>query len=212
MSILLVELNTDEVSIDEFVFPNRQKDQFIYEHLRHYCSKFYPLPTIEVRICDEIIVVTRGHFYLSIANEFRHQRIRAVIDRNSQENLIENFLKKSSVVQLDWRMTDQENNDELVSYVWLVIFFDRPLSQGDKNNFEEHVLEFFKRIPLPAWAEAPENRIQNMNYLDSGYCVELQAYIPVEDERWYISSKRVLNEFHLKYVSIASFQGRKFLV
>lgn len=213
MPILLVELNPNEISVDETLFPDQQKDEFIYEHLRHYCSKFYPLPTIEVRVYTKSVFVVRGHLYLAIARDFKHQRIRAVIDKNSSNDCVMQFLQNPSVSQLDWQsVIQQEQDNELVSYIWLVFFFSYPLTQETKKKFEAQIVQFFKQIQLPTWAEVPGNRIKDLNYPYSGYCAEFQAYIPVEDERWYASSRAVLVDFHLECVPILSFQGRKFRV
>jgi len=38
VNILVIELTPDEVSIDENIFSDPHKDEFIYEHLLHYCS------------------------------------------------------------------------------------------------------------------------------------------------------------------------------
>ena len=212
MHILLVELNPDEVSVDESLFPDKQKNSFIYEHLRHYCSKFYHLPTITVKVCAEAVFVVRGHQYLSIARELGHQRIRAIIDKSSPEKDVQKFLQKPSVVQLDWEAARNEGSDTLVEYVWFVFFFEKALNREDRKIFEEQIVEFFKHIKLPDWAEVPEKRITNLSYPYSGRCAEFQAYVPIEDERWYPSSRAVVVDFHLKYVPIASFQGRRFRV
>jgi hypothetical protein len=210
MHILLVELNPNEISVDESLFPDQQKDSFIYEHLRHYCSKFYPLPTITVRVCAEAVFVIRGHQYLAIARELGQERIRAVVDQSSSKQYVHSFLDKPSVVQLNWEIARQEGYDTFVEFVWYVFFFERPLNQEEREIFEEQIVEFFRTIKLPEWAEVPENRIIDLSYPYSGYCAEFQAYVPIEDERWYSQSKAVVVNFHLKHIPILSFQGRKF--
>lgn len=212
MNILLVELNPNEVLTDESLFPDKNKDILIYEHLKHYCSKFYPLPTIEIKVYAESVIVVRGHSYLKIAKELRHQSIRAVIDRNSPKPFVDSFLQKSSVVQLDWELIKQEEDNNLVSYVWLVFFFERQLEKEEQKIFEEQIIEFYRQIKLPAWADTPDNRIKDLSYPHFGCCVEFQAYIPVEDERWYAKSRAALVNFHLNHVPLVSFQGYKFQI
>jgi hypothetical protein len=210
MNIILIELNTDNISINEDLFPDREKNKYILEHLRHYCSKFYPLPTIAIKVCNEGVFVVRGHQYLLIAKELKHQRIRAIIDKSSLDNDVQIFLQKPSVVQLDWEVAKMEGRDELVEYTWYVFFFEKQLNQEERQIFEEQIVEFFKDIKLPTWAKIPDNRIINLSYLFSRYCAEFQAYVPTEDERWYADSITVLINFHLNCVTIASFQGQKF--
>lgn len=210
MPILLVELNIDEVSIDKSLLPNQEETSFIYEHLRHYCSKFYPLPTITVRVCAESVFVVRGYQYLLIARELGHQQIRAVIDKSSPEKYVQRFLGKASVSQLDWQVVRKEENDRLLGYFWYVFFFEKPLNQQKKTIFEDTIVNFFRQIKLPDWAEKPKSRIRNLSYPYSGSCAEFQAYVPIADERWYCESRAVLIEFHLKCVPIASFQGQIF--
>lgn len=212
MPILLVELNTDEVLVDESLFPNKDSDSFVYEHLRHYCSKFYPLPTISVRVYPESVVVTRGHFYLLIAKELGSQRIRAVIDSVSPEDLVAKFLQKPSVIQLDWKAIRQEESNNLYGYNWYVFFFETPLNTNNKNFFEDEVVKFFTKINFSEWAEVPDQRIKNLSYPCSGRCAEFQAYIPIADESWYARARAVATNFHLKCVPIISFQGQKFQV
>ncbi|BBD70416.1 hypothetical protein NIES4072_67820 [Nostoc commune NIES-4072] len=210
MNIILIEVNPDDISINEDIFPNTEKNGFIFEHLRYYCSKFYSLPTITIKVCAEGVFVVHGHQYLLIAKELKHQHIRAIVDNSSSDKYVQSFLKKPFVVQLDWEVARIEGNDELVEYTWYVFFFKKQLNQEEKKLFEEHIVEFFKQIQLPGWAKIPDNRIINLTYYFSNYCAEFQAYVPTEDERWYAESIKVLVKFHLNCVPIASFQGRKF--
>lgn len=212
MDILLIELSPNNISIDKNLFPDRDEELLIYKHLKHYCSKFYPLPTIEVKVCTESVIVIRGHSYLTIAQDLGHQRIQAIIDKNSSKAAVFNLLQESSVKQLDWKLKVKENDDNLFEYIWLIFFFERILKQEEKKILEEQVIEFYRQIEILTWAEVPENRIKNLSYPYLGYCVEFQACVPVEDERWYAKSKAVLANFHLNHVPIVSFQGYKFLM
>lgn len=212
MSILLVELDPNEVSVDEALFPNKEKNSFVYEHLRHYCSKIYPLPTITLKLINEIAFVVRGHYYLSIARELGHQQIRAVIDSSSPCEYIQTFLHKNFVTQLNWEVEKRANSNELVGYVWYVLFFAKSLNQEEKDFFEAQVVSFFREIKLPDLPEPPKQKITDLNYPYAGKCAEFQAYLPITDERWYASSRAALIGFHSKSVPIVSFQGRKFQV
>src|SRR5438094_9620869 len=50
----------------------------IYEHLKYFCSKCFPLPAIDVSLVDEKLVVTRGHKYLRAARELGYPWLGAV--------------------------------------------------------------------------------------------------------------------------------------
>jgi hypothetical protein len=121
MSILIVELDPNQVSIDETLFPDKDKDELIYEHLRHYYSKFELLPTIDVRVYTESVVVTRGHVYLKIAKELGYLRIRAIIDKNSASDCVLQLLQNPSIVQLNWQSLMQEGDDDFFSYLSLLM-------------------------------------------------------------------------------------------
>ena len=213
--ILLLELNPNDISIDEKLFPSPKKSSFIYEHLRYYCSKFYPLPTIFVRVYENSVIVTDGRMYLAIAKESGHQQIRAIVDRASPDRFVQKLLENPSVTQLDWETVRQEDDDELVScdwFDWLIFFFKRSLNREEKKTFEEQVVRFFKQIPLPELTDVQKERIKNLSYPHSGLSAEFEAYLPWTDERWFATSRAVLLNFHFNCVPIASFQGWKWQV
>ncbi|WP_254563965.1 hypothetical protein [Oscillatoria sp. HE19RPO] len=209
MSILIIEIPPSKVLIDETLFPDKHKEEFVYEHLRHYCSKFYPIPTIEIAIYNNSVFVTAGHLYLKIARELGCPKIRAVIDKKSPTNSIVKLLNSPDITQLDWQSLIQDD-DEPICYIWLVFFFIHALSKKEKFAFEDKILGFFSKINLPDWADASKKRIKNMKYINLDSGIEFQAYLPIEDERWYARSRAILMDFHFKYVPIISFQGRKF--
>jgi hypothetical protein len=209
-NILLVELNTYEILIDKSLFPDKQENSFIYEHLKYYLSKSNTLPTISVKVYGAEVLLIGRFEYLLIARDLGYQRIRAIIDTYSSEDDLQVFLRKPSVVKLDWKSALMEGSDTLAEYVWLVFFFQKQLKQEECQIFENQVVNFFEQIKLPLQDEPPYGRIRNLNYSYSGKCAEFQAYIPVEDERWYKHSLTIIGEFHLNCVPIASFQGRKF--
>ncbi|MGK7899114.1 MAG: hypothetical protein AB4372_37230 [Xenococcus sp. (in: cyanobacteria)] len=102
--------------------------------------------------------------------------------------------------------------ETLITYVWYIFFFQKPLNQDEKKAFEKEVVNFFGQIKLPSWAKVPDKRIKNLVYPYSGLCCEFQAYVPIADETWYSSARAVTIDFHLNCVPIVSFQGSKFKV
>ena len=81
-----------------------------------------------------------------------------------------------SIIKLDWETVKQED-EELVSYGWLVFFFKRSLDREEKKTFEEQVVRFFKQIPLPELTDLRKERIKNLSYSHSGLSAEFQAYL-----------------------------------
>lgn len=212
MSIHIVELKPDKVTIDEFKFPNKEQDFYIYDHLRYYCSKLTTLPAISIKIIDNVIFASSRSQYLTIAKELNRNRIQAVINLSSSKEDITKILNKPYVVQLDWEAVKKKERETLINYAWYIFFFQKTLNQDEKKAFEKDVVNFFRLIKLPSWATVPDQRIKDLAYSYSGLCCEFQAYVPIADERWYSSARAKTEIFHLNCVPIVSFQGRKFKV
>src|SRR5579863_3024205 len=85
MKIQFIELSPSEVILDHSGVG--RDDGFVYEHLKRYCSKFTPLPAITVKLSGGKLIAVRGHKYLSIAVELRRERIRAVLQGATFEDL-----------------------------------------------------------------------------------------------------------------------------
>jgi hypothetical protein len=211
MPILLVEVNPEEISIDESLFPDEMKDSFVYEHLKYCCSKNSLLPSISIIVSAAKAFVIRGHQYLFIAKELKYPRIRAIIDKASPEKLVREFLQKPKVVKLDWETVRKEEPDTMIGYSWFIFFFERTLTTAEKNSFEEQIVDFFRQLKLPAFVEIVDERVKNLNYPHAGHCAEFQAFVPIADERWYRSLRSVMIKFHSECIPVFSFQGRKFL-
>jgi hypothetical protein len=210
MKTSLIELNTDEISINESLFPDTEKDAFVQEHLQYYYSKINSVPTIVIRVESASIFVVRGHSYLTTAKELKLKKIRVVLDEGSTAESVVRLLRKPSVLQLDWKKVKREEENLLFEYNWYVFFFKRSISEAEKSVFDEHILRFFRRLEFPIFFKVPDERIQNLSYSHSGYCAEFQAYVPTLDERWYSPFRLAMEEFNLNCIPIASFQGRKF--
>lgn len=210
--VLLVEVNPKDVFIDESVFPNEQKQYYIYEHLKYYCSKLETLPTIVIRIVSDKAIVVRNHYYLHIAKELNHSYIRAIIDNNSLKDAVDKFLSNPFVSKLDLEFIRKQEQDILIAYNWYICYFERVLNLKEKTVFEEDVVHFFSKLQLPAFVKTVEERYKNLVYSHSGVCVEFQALTPLVDERWFSTFRSIMKNFHFQHVPILSFQGAKFLV
>lgn len=130
MSIQLVELNPDEIIIDELKFSNKERDFYIYDHLRHYCEKLSTLPAISIKIIDDVIFASSRSQYLSIAKELKRERIQAVVDLSSSKEDITKILSKPSVIPLDWEAIRKKEKETLIAYVWSAVIFHSNLYQA----------------------------------------------------------------------------------
>ena len=208
MEILLIELNPSEIAISRSLPINEQSATFIYEHLRYYCSKFFPLPAIKVRARRNSLIVIKGHEYLLIAKELRHTSIRAIVDVTSDNIAIQQLLTRPSVKKLHWN-TMREDDHELFSYGWHVFFFQRDLEEKEQAIFKEKLSHVIADARLLQQFIQP-HEIKDFAYIPSLKCIECQVYTPVADERWFNAYRATLLEFHTNFARIVSFQGRKF--
>lgn len=207
MPITLVEIESDKIVVDESRFLDDVMQSYVvYDHLRYYCSKFSPLPAISVQVESDVAFVVRRHWYLEIAKDLRIPRIRAVIE-NSVDAAVQSFLLQPSVGQIDWQEARKAEEEASIGYSWYVYFFERPLTAEERGVFEVQIVDFFRRLELPGWAELDDERIRNLSYPQEGLCAEFQAFVPSGDERWYAASLSVINKFHKECVPLVSFQG-----
>jgi hypothetical protein len=210
--MLLIEVDPCCLLIDETSFPDKEKDNFIFEHLVYFSSKGNLLPTLIAKVESQGAFVTRGHHYLEIAKSLKRKRIRVVIEQSSLEIHIQKFLAKITYLKLDWEAERLSGSDVKCGYIWCVFFFERAVDNHEKQIFEEKIINFFRDINLPVGESTFDQRIKNLscNHLDT--CIEFEAYVPILDESWYAQSRQLLIDFHLNHVPIASFQGRRFLI
>ncbi len=209
MLLLVVDMDPNDVKVDESVFPDKWKDIYIYEHLRHFYSKFSSMPSIGIYVTRESVTVMRGHQYLSIAKDLGRGSIRAVVDHTSPKKAVEQFLKRPSVRQLDEEELKAYDDAILRSYSWYVFFFERPLGAEERELFERKIVDYLKQAPLPPQFEGVE-RLKELNYPYEGQCAEVEVFTPL-DSRWYGRFRLVMMDFHTNVVPIISFQGTKFL-
>jgi hypothetical protein len=209
MPITLVEIEPDKIVVDESRFlDDVMQSSIVYDHLRYYCSKFSPLPSISVQVEKDVAFVVRRHWYLEIAKDLRIPRIRASIE-NSADATVQSFLLQPSVAQIDWREARKAEEEAPIGYSWYVYFFERPLTVEERGIFEGQIVGFFRRLELPSWAELDDERIKNLSYPQEGLCAEFQAFVPSGDERWYGASISAITKFHKECVPLVSFQGHR---
>jgi hypothetical protein len=210
--MLLAEIDPFDILISDIEPLKESEKHFVFEHLLYMMSKIPILPTLLVKLEPQGVIVKYGYLYLEIARILKRKIIRVVVDQSSSEECIQNFLQASSLRVLNWEEERQDNLQASCKFVWYVFFFERAINDKEKNEFEKNIVNFFRELKLPIWAEIPDERIKNLSYQNLGMSAEFEAYVTIADESWYRDSMAVLINFHSQCVPIASFQGRHFLI
>jgi hypothetical protein len=125
MSFQFIEVSPPDVILDRSEV--ERDDGFIYEHLKRYCSKFTPLPAITVKLSGGKLLAVRGHKYLSIALELHQERIRAVLQGTTFEDLRRQGVPGVLSVVPQTRLESEQNTAVIAG--WHVFFFKSTPSQ-----------------------------------------------------------------------------------
>jgi len=157
---LLLRITPNEIHEENANFPDNESS-FVYEHLKYYCSKFYPLPAITVGYENNRFFVIRGHKYLRIAVELNHEHILCVLPdeyqpllfgegndaakRPGQPNLstVGLYLKQNKIEILDPKDFDTDSRSDAIDIFDHVYYFEKPLSESQKIEFRELIQSFF---------------------------------------------------------------------
>ncbi|WP_394847658.1 hypothetical protein LZC95_09365 [Pendulispora brunnea] len=198
MPILLVELPVDVPVLDEPKCPDPD-DKFIFDHLVRYCATFDPLPAITVRVDGDVAIVSRGHKYLRAARALGRSTVRAVIASAPTNSNVRAFLVREDVRTLDWDTLRRKEEEEANPKGWHVLFFERPLSDLEREDLEERVGALFG-----------VGEVQIL-YDDAGPCAEFEAITPILDPEWAAKYLAALLSFSRDRVRILSYQGQRLL-
>jgi hypothetical protein len=210
--MLLLEVYTDRLLINQVQQLSESEKYFIFEHLLYTVSKLSAVPTLLVKIEPCKITIKYGYYYFEIAKILKKEMVKLVVDPSSSESCIQDFIQVSSAKILNWGDEVRDNSFSLIEFSWHVFFFERAINDYEKKIFEETIINFLGTLKLPIWADNSCDRIRSLSYQHLGQSVEFEAYIPIGDESWHQKSRALLIDFHLKYVPIVSYQGRKFIV
>jgi hypothetical protein len=204
MSLVVLELSPAIVTIDETRFPD-PSEGVVFEHLRHYCAKFQPIPAIVVRLTGGKAIVVRGQNYLRIARELGHQSVRAIVDGTPDDPEVASFISRPDVIQLDWKGIDEEERRKPVVRAWHVFFFARPLEETEQKAFESEVAGFFDGLTHLGGA-----RVGPVHYFEANTGAEFEALTPVANNRWVPDFRIACEQFDIQRVPIVSYQGTRF--
>jgi hypothetical protein len=183
-------------------------DRQIYEHLMYFCSKFFPLPAIDVRLVGERLVVIRGHKYLWAAQQLSYPWLRAVYksDKPDPQAMLEEL---PPGIRITPREVLEQENATILARDYHVFFFDAPLTPEEQELFLSNIAGFFERLETPLIPQS-EKRLFRWSFPFDGHCGEFEALIPVGDPSWLNAYLETCRKFSREVKRIVSFQGACF--
>src|SRR5947209_17616963 len=179
MGFQVIEVSPPDIILDRAGL--ERDDGFIYEHLKRYCSKFVPLPAITVGLRDRQLVTLRGHKYLSIARELRHEKIRAVLQGTSFDELRK--LGVSGLLSIVPKALLERERETSIVTGWHIFFFRAQPSPEKAARIEASFRRFLNQS-LPG-VLGVEGELSIASHFDSdGPCLEIQFPTPVTNQAW----------------------------
>jgi hypothetical protein len=183
---------------------------YIYEHLKYYCSKFFPLPAIDVSLVAEKLVVTGRHKYLRIAQDLGYPWVRAAYRSRAFDP--QEVLRELPVgVRITPRELLERESAMTVFRDHHIYFFDKPLGPQGQIRFLEDIAGFFERLETPL-IDTSEKRLFGWDFPFGGRCAEFEALIPVGDHTCMSSYRGICQRFSFEVQRIVSFQGHLFFI
>ncbi|MEM1060470.1 MAG: hypothetical protein AAGK14_14745 [Verrucomicrobiota bacterium] len=194
-----------EIVIESPEFPDTSEDNFVFEHLKRYCSKFEPLPAITVRLESSKLIVTEGHKYCRMARELGRKAIRAIAHDCTVDDL-----KKSGISarELDLSTLHAEHAALTFSDSWHVIFVRNPLGYETARSVEAQIESFVENYM--ATQHHIENAFQSGGYDVDGRCLEFSFVTPTHDKQWADGFLQLLVTIADQIGGIESYQGLRF--
>jgi phosphoribosylformylglycinamidine (FGAM) synthase PurS component len=182
---------------------------FIFEHLKYYCSRIFPLPAISIHIDSGIPVLIRGGEYLAIARELGHSSIQAIVARDVSDADLSELLENPAVEIVDLTKLEAEELANPVIEDWQVFYFERPLSEREKQLFEDKIVAAFEELPSKLLTSCAHPRVTSLAYCDEKARAEFKALVSVLDERWLLDCVARIQEFSATVLPVLSYQGRR---
>ena len=206
MKFQFIEVSPSEVILDHSEVG--RDDGFVYEHLKRYCSKFTPLPAITVKLSGGKLIAVRGHKYLSIAVELRRERIRAVLQGATFEELRSQGVP--GVISVVPETTLESEQKTAVIAGWHVFFFKSPPSHELADRITARFKDFLNQsLPnaLGSWQQ-----VEIDSHFDfSGPCFEIKFPTPVANQAWANLYRAFISSVSNEALPIATYQGRRFV-
>jgi hypothetical protein len=188
-------------------FPDRD-DRHYFEHLRYFCSKFFPLPAIDVILADRKFIVTRGHKYFRAASDLGYPWLRAVYQ--SETRYPQALLRQlPDGIRITPHEVLERESATTVARDFHVYFFQGSLTEAEKYQFRSEIAGFFERLATPLIA-TKEKRLFSCAFPFGGQCAEFKALIPIGDSTRLTDYLRTCQRFSRDVRRIVSFQGARF--
>lgn len=199
-----------EVSLADLVFPgiiDKSTSGFVYEHLKHYCSKFRPLPAITVSSDGKRLIIAGRHLYALIARDLGDDRIRAILKGTTFEELQEQDVP-GLLARVPNEVLERELRDDVPNH-WHVFFFK---SQPDEKIITQIDSRFrsFLNQSLPAMITNTDNLQILSNFDAIGPYFEIRFPTPVANSQWAASYHTFIISISRELSAIATYQGRRF--
>lgn len=199
-----------EAALADLVIPSsvsHYDDNYVYEHLKRYCSKFKPLPSVAVTCDGNHLVLTDRYQYVAIAREFGEDRIRAVLQGVTFSDLkrqgVPGVLGLVPNEQLELEIEDED------SACWHVLFFRTAPDHETVTQIEARFRAFLKQS-LPAFLLKGDDAELVVNFDATGPCFEIRFRTPVTDHTWARAYLEFLISISRDLAPIATYQGARF--
>lgn len=206
MSFQFIEVSPPDVILDRSEV--ERDDGFIYEHLKRYCSKFTPLPAITVKLSGGKLLAVRGHKYLWIALELHQERIRAVLQGTTFEDLRRQGVPGVLSVVPQTRLESEQNTAVIAG--WHVFFFKSTPSQEMADRIDARFRGFLNQS-LPDALGSSHQVVIDSHFDFSGPCFEIKFPTPVANQAWANLYHAFISSVSNEVLPIATYQGRRFV-
>jgi hypothetical protein len=206
MKFQFIEVSASAVDLNPGQI-NSENDGFVYEHLRHFLSKSVCLPAIAVKAADGVLVSVARHKYLAIARELGRERIRAVLEGETFEELkakgVPGLLSVVSKEVLEAELADE------APVGWHVFFFkSRPAPETAaliEARFRGFLIE-----SLPGTLPEGVRVLVESHFDFSGPCLEIRFPTPVHNHAWANSYLALISSVSKDILPVDTYQGRRF--
>jgi hypothetical protein len=199
-----------EVSLADLVIPPsvaHHGGDYVYEHLKRYCSKFRPLPAVGVTSDGAHLVLTCRYQYVAIARELGEDRIRAAL-----EGVTFSDLKRQGVAGVLGLITQEELDREVQDKIvpgWHVLFFKATPDCETVGQIEARFRAFLKQSLPDSLGDRGDAEIP-VNFDSTGPCFEIRFSTPVADHAWARAYLEFLISISRDLAPVATYQGVQF--
>jgi len=206
MSFQFIEVSPAAILLDSKQM-EKEDDGYVYEHLRHCLSKSKRLPAVAVKSIGGKLMSVARHKYLAIAQELGHERIRAVLQDETFEELKSKGVPGLlSVVP----KTDLEKELETVIMTggWHIFFFKHTPSPQVAAQIDERFRTFLN-LSLPDVLRSGAEVVTESRFDFTGPCLEISFPTPVENHAWASSFMAFILSVSKDIWPIETYQGRR---